>query len=116
MSSSGGEITDYQDILGILIAFKDNSAYPTAGTELNNTCSSDLPNYERLFTNPGQQDDVLADTQLGNTLRQAIVDNVIMPSATATANANDIHMKIILPLCKSVVVLGFLQDTSQRMQ
>ena len=92
-SGSAGTV-DFDPISGILISFKSTAAYPTAGTELNDIYSSDLPNFERIFTDPTTREDILADTQLGNTLRQAIIDDVIVPSATATTDPNDIRSKI----------------------
>ena len=96
LSSGGGSAgtANFEAISGVLISFKSSSAYPTAGTELNDIYSSDLPNFERIYTNPTTKEDVLADTQLGNTLRQAICDDVIVPSATATTNPNDVCSKI----------------------
>ena len=87
-------VTDFTDIDGILFQFQQDSAHPWAADRLNGIYSADLPNFERIFTNPTAKDEVLADTQLMNILRQIIREDLIATHATTTADPTDIGAKI----------------------
>ena len=79
-------MTEYSRITAIHFVFTRCPTYPEAHSFLNTIYSSTLPNHERIYVNPDTQDEIKANTQLLETVRDILTVDCIGPDALDTVD------------------------------
>eukprot|EP00980_Cylindrotheca_fusiformis_P019386 scaffold6661_cov109-Cylindrotheca_fusiformis.AAC.6 len=93
-------MSNFKSILFFHLKFTKVPHAPELHTYLNYEFEDVIPDHERLYTDPNEQDTVLADFALDSTIRKIIAEEMIKPYATLTSDLSCIDRIINAALLK----------------